>query len=355
MRIGLVIYGSLDTVSGGYLYDRKLVEHLRRAGHSVEIISLPWRNYPRHLLDNFSDDWFQRLRRARVDVLLQDELNHPSLFRVNRRLRHRAVSIVHHLRTSESHPAWLRIFYRAVERQYLASVNGFIFNSETTRAAVEKLLNHAAPNCVVALPAGNRFNPDIDAEQIRARAKSPGALRIVFVGNLIPRKGLHILLDALAQLTSGTWQLAVIGNPNVDRQYTARIRNQIAAQHLTKVRLVGAVQDTALANLLAQSHVLVVPSDYEGYGIVYLEGMSFGLPGIATTAGAASEIITHDENGFLIAPNKSAKLAVCLAALQRDRDRLARMSLSARERFLRQPSWEESMARVNQYLVELIR
>ena len=54
MRIGLLIYGSLDTLSGGYLYDRKLVEHLRQAGDSVEIVPLPWRSYPAHLADNLS-------------------------------------------------------------------------------------------------------------------------------------------------------------------------------------------------------------------------------------------------------------------------------------------------------------
>ena len=354
MRIGLVIYGSLNTISGGYLYDRQLADYLRRAGHSVEIISLPWRNYAAHLADNFSNALYRRLRRARVDVLLQDELNHPSLSRVNQRLqqsrRYPIVSIVHHLRISEAQPAWLKIFYRAIERQYLASVDGFIFNSETTRAAVENLLHRAAPNSVVALPAGDRFNPDIDAGQIRVRAKTPGALRIVFVGNLIPRKGLHILLDALARLSGNTWQLTVIGNPNVDPRYTSRIRSQIAAQHLANVRLVGAIQDSALANILATSQVLAVPSEYEGYGIVYLEGMGFGLPAIATTAGAAREIIDNGVNGFLIAPNNSAKLAVCLAALDRDRDRLCRMSLAARERFLAHPSWDASMARVSTLL-----
>jgi hypothetical protein len=48
MRLGLVIYGSLNTFSGGYLYDRKLVEHLRRAGDEVEIVSLPQRSYAQH-------------------------------------------------------------------------------------------------------------------------------------------------------------------------------------------------------------------------------------------------------------------------------------------------------------------
>ena len=89
MKIGLIIYGRLDTLSGGYLYDRKLVEHLEAAGDEVEIVSLPWEGYGRSLLHNF---WFalaEQLRLADFDLLLQDELNHPSLFWLNRRLRGR--------------------------------------------------------------------------------------------------------------------------------------------------------------------------------------------------------------------------------------------------------------------------
>ncbi|MFL7868236.1 MAG: glycosyltransferase family 1 protein, partial [Anaerolineales bacterium] len=82
MKFGLVIYGSLDTLSGGYLYDRKLVEYLRKQGDSVEIISLPWRNYAAHLTDNFHF----RLP-PDLDLLIQDELNHPSLLSANSRPR----------------------------------------------------------------------------------------------------------------------------------------------------------------------------------------------------------------------------------------------------------------------------
>ena len=53
LKIGLIIYGSIDTLSGGYLYDRMLVDYLRAQGDTVEIISLPWRNYAAHLTDNF--------------------------------------------------------------------------------------------------------------------------------------------------------------------------------------------------------------------------------------------------------------------------------------------------------------
>ena len=64
MKIGLIIYGSLDTLSGGYLYDRMLVRELRRAGHQVEIISLPWRSYPAHLADNARLGWARAVARA---------------------------------------------------------------------------------------------------------------------------------------------------------------------------------------------------------------------------------------------------------------------------------------------------
>src|SRR5512133_273198 len=133
MKIGFVIYGSLDTLSGGYLYDRKLVEYLRTQGDTVEIISMPpgmtgrsdWRNYAAHLGDNFTF----RLPTG-LDILIQDELNHPSLIAANAgKHPYPIISLVHHLRCSELRPKWQNRFYRLVEKAYLNSIDGFIFNS----------------------------------------------------------------------------------------------------------------------------------------------------------------------------------------------------------------------------------
>src|SRR4026207_389980 len=123
MKIGLIIYGSLETLSGGYLYDRKLVEYLRSQQDTVEIISLPWRNYAALLTDNF---WF-RLP-GNLDILIQDELNHPSLIFANRGTHpYPLISLVHHLRCSELRPKWQNDLFRFIEMQYLQSVDGFIF------------------------------------------------------------------------------------------------------------------------------------------------------------------------------------------------------------------------------------
>lgn len=237
MRFGLVIYGSLDTLSGGYLYDRMLVRQLRLLGHEVEVCSLPLRDYANHLEDNFNHAWLARLAGLDVDLLLQDELNHPSLLTANRLLRqHRrfpVVSIVHHLRSSEAHPAPLLPLYRQAERQYLRSVDGLLCNSFTTRQAAQTLAGHRQP-VHVAWPAANHLpGPDLPDHAIAQRAQETGPLRLLFVGNLMPRKGLHTLLDALGQVDRSLWQLTVVGRQDVDYAYAKLIGRQVAAMGAT--------------------------------------------------------------------------------------------------------------------------
>ena len=158
MKIGLLIYGSLDTVTGGYIYDRHMAAHLVSQGDQVEIISLPWRNYTHHLLDNFSATLRQRLLNLEVDLLIQDELCHPSLFMINSRLRGKVeypiIALVHHLRSSEEHPRWTRWLYRRIEKAYLNTVDGCICNSRTTLSTVDSFTPHLPPN-VVAYPGAD--------------------------------------------------------------------------------------------------------------------------------------------------------------------------------------------------------
>jgi glycosyltransferase involved in cell wall biosynthesis len=359
VRIGLIIYGSLKTLTGGYLYYRMLVEHLRRQGDEVEIISLPWRSYGRHLGDNFSHELWHRLRRAPFDALLQDELNHPSLFWLNRRLRryvrYPIVTIVHLLRCSEPRPAWQNRLYRWVEACYLTGLNGLIFNSQTTRTVVETLVGLHRPG-VVAYPGWDHLPPRLTPAQIEARTQQPGALRLLFIGNLTPVKGLHTLLRALTQLPSDEWCLTVVGSLTMDPVYVHAIRRQIAASGLhDRIRLLGACPNADVATHLTQHQVLAVPSLYEAFGIAYLEAMGFGMPVIASTAGAAHELITHAEHGFLVNPGDAPTLAQHLHILQHDRERLRHMSLAAYRRAQRHPTWAEGAGRVRELLQSLAR
>jgi glycosyltransferase involved in cell wall biosynthesis len=353
MRIGFVIYGSLDTVSGGYLYDRKLVEYLRTQGDSMEIISLPWRNYAAHLTDNFHF----RLP-ANLDILIQDELNHPSLIAANAgKHSYPVISLVHHLRCSELRPKWQNDLYRIVEKKYLQSVDGFIFNSQTTKNVVKGLMVKERPS-IVAYPPTDRFGDVISENEIKERANSR-ELRILFLGNVIERKGLHTLLNALASVGQNgilSYRLDVVGSLDSEPKYAQEMQRNASIPSLrSSVTFHGALDNGLLKEMLRQAHVLVVPSSYEGFGIVYLEGMAFGLPAIGTMAGAASEIIADGETGYLVEPDDSKTLAARLTSFANDRGLLARMSIKALRRYKAQPKWEQTANQIREFLYERIR
>jgi glycosyltransferase involved in cell wall biosynthesis len=347
MKIGFLIYGSLDTLSGGYLYDRKLVEYLRAQGDTVEIISLPWRNYAAHLTDNLSFNL-----PVNLDILIQDELNHPSLIGANRgKHPYPIISLVHHLRCSELRPNWQNNFYRVVEKNYLQSVDGFIFNSKTTRGVVNSLLGNSMPS-VAAYPPTDRFGEAISEDEINERSKSK-ELRILFLGNVIERKGLHTLLQALfiLQPSREAFILDVVGSLITEPNYAKQMQEFVTKNHLSSfIFLHDALDNEPLKQKLKQAHILIVPSSYEGFGIVYLEGMAFGLPAIGTTAGAAGEIIEHEKTGYLIEPNDSAALAAHISQLASDRNLLTELSLNARKRYMQQPSWNETAGQIRAFL-----
>lgn len=353
MRIGFIIYGSLDTVSGGYLYDRKLVEYLRAQGDIVEIISLLWRNYAAHLTDNLHFRLPDVITNKKFDIVIQDELNHPSLIFANRRPHPcPIVSLVHHLRCSELRPKWQNGLYRVVEKKYLQSVDGFIFNSKTTQNVVNGLVNHGKPSVIAYPPTDRFYGLVISEEEIRERARS-GELRVLFLGNVIHRKGLHTLLNVVRRQKSNV-RVDVVGGLKAEPVYVAQMQEFIRTNDLSPfVYLHGPLDNEPLIKMYKQAHVMVVPSSYEGFGIIYLEGMGFGLPAIGTTAGAAGEIITHGEDGYLIEPEDNVMLAKILDELSLNRDLLARLSLNALKRFKSQPRWEETAKSISKFLYEM--
>jgi glycosyltransferase involved in cell wall biosynthesis len=349
LKVGFIIYGSLDIMSGGYLYDRKLVESLRMRGDQVEVISLPQRNYPAYLTDNFSF----RLPRG-FDILIEDELNHPSLLSANAD-KHPCpvISLVHNLHSLEPRPAWQNGLYRIFERIHLNSVDGFIFNSETTHNAVNAL-TQGGKHFIIANPPTDRFGSQINEIQIHSRANEPTPLRLLFLGNVIPLKGLHFLVEAIRYQPS-TFNLDVVGSLTGDPGYAKKIRQSVVKHDLSHiVHFYGILDNEPLMERFRCAQVMVIPSSYEGFGISYLEGMGFGLPAIATTSGAASEIIKNGENGFLIPPGNSSVLADRLTTLSRDRKLLEQMSINAVQRLQQQPVWEQTADRIRGFLLNML-
>ncbi len=357
MRIGLIIYGRLETLTGGYLYDRIVAQGLAALGHTVEVVSLAGGTYLQRLGQGLSPALYRRLRTGRFDLLIQDELCHPSLFLLNRRLHRQAgppvVALVHHILCKETRPRWQNMLLSIAERSFLASADGFILNSETTRRTVASLVAHHRPQ-VVAYPAGNRFGSPLSTDAIGRRARRPGPLELLFLGHVIPRKGLLPLIEALAGVNREFWRLSIVGSLGFDPAHARR------AQQLTRqlglsdsVRFLGPLPDDELVKIFATSHLFCMPYAYEGFGIAILEAMAFGLPAFGCRDGAAVETIRHGTNGFLLRPGDMAGLAPLLVKLHRDRGALQRMALSARRTYINSPTWQDGVQAIDRFLQQM--
>ena len=356
MEIGLVVYGGLDETSGGFRYDRRLVDYLRQRGDTVDVIALPWRDYWRGVVDGLRPTVATRLNRS-VDVLLQDELCHPSLWRQNRRLTRpgAVVALVHHVGSDDQRGRFPRL-QRWIERRYLDSVDGAVCTSAFTRRRASALGADLGES-LVAPPAGRVEDAATDATAVRKRA-ADGPLRITFVGNLLPRKDLLTLLsgvDTLARRHECTdWKLTIVGSHEVDPSYAAAAVDRAAELGIDdRVAFTGEVDDDELTTVLEASHVLCVPSRYEGFGMVYLEAMEYGVVPIASANGGAGEFIRGGDNGFLVDPGDADRIAALLADLAADRNRLADLGVAALDTAAAHPSWDETMAEVRSLLAQL--
>ena len=357
MHIGLLIYGDINTLSGGYLYDRKLVDYLRSQGDSVEIISLPENSYPGNLLSTEIPDTIRirdKGKNNKFDVLVQDELVHPSCLGINRKLKTLLgcpiISLVHLLKSSVPAPLFKKALIAYFEKKYLQSVDGLVLNSQSTKAEAEKLLDEKLPAHIVAVPCADHF-PESDTQDAKQTYDDSGIFKILFVGNISRQKGLHVLIDSIAKLEDARISLTVVGDGNKDPGYMAELRSKLNSyKYQEQVVFKGSQAGETLQALYRQHHVFIMPSVNEAYGIAYLEAMQFGLPVIASKQGGSKEFIRHGENGFLIEPEDSKHLAELISLLINNNQQLRRLSDNAIESFKQHPRWQDSCRKIRDFL-----
>jgi glycosyltransferase involved in cell wall biosynthesis len=387
MRIALVIYGSLEQVSGGFIYDRALLGALAARGHQIDVVALPWHSYARAIASSaFHRCAHPWLDATDYDVVIEDELVHPSLFAVasfagarfagasssggggageRRPVR---VALVHNLRSNQPRAGWRRL-EAAIESRYLSGIDGVIAVCTRTCDDVQVLTNLALP-ALVARPGRDHLRPAVDDAMIAARARAPGPLRILHAAAVRPHKGLARLLDALARAAHRT--SGAQGNPRGDAPaldftldvvgaiprcaHARAIRRTIAARGWAgRVRLHGELRGEALHSLFRGSQLFALPSDREAYSLACLEALGFGLPVLATAAGGLAEMITDGQEGFLIAPDAIAAWAARLTELGADRARLGAMGRAARARYQAHARWSDVAGAVEGFLLERIR
>ena len=153
---------------------------------------------------------------------------------------------------------------------------------------------------------------------------------LLFVGRLRIRKGVEVLLEALAGELKGTVAKLVIAG---DGEHRAALEERTAALGLgDRVTFLGRQSAGAIDGLLARARALVVPSTYEGMPLVVLEAMEAGVPVIASAVSGIPEVVANGETGWLVPPENSTALARAVREATNDPEEARRRGENGRRR-----------------------
>ena len=238
-----------------------------------------------------------------------------------------------------------RILNSLILSMYIKSFNSIVTTSNYLKKEIIKFKGNS--NGVVAIgAAGNRR---LKVERFN-KQRSGTTIRLLCVGHIREIKGQLILIEALKYLDDLNWILILVGDTSSkDQYYEKTLFNKIRIYELSK-RIIfrGKLEGESLSEEYRTSDILIVPSLYEGYGMVVREGMSFGLPIVASNVGGIPEQIRDGIDGFLVPPGDSHALAKSLQTLIGNPDLRINMVTSGRKRLNELPTWDDVCERFYQ-------
>ncbi|WP_240790200.1 glycosyltransferase family 4 protein [Roseomonas sp. HF4] len=292
--IHLLVPGPFDAISGGYIYDRRMVDGLRALGAAVEVVELPG-SHPAP--DEAATDGARAaLAALPADArIVIDGLGLPAFLPLAQDLaERRAVALIHHPTALEHGvPEATRTALKARERALFRACARIVCTSPLTARRLPEEFG-ADPERIGVVEPGTDPAP-------RATGSGGPGCAILSVGTLVPRKGHDVLLHALARLTDLDWSLTVAGDERRDAVHAHGLR--ALAEELgiaSRVTFAGEVAGDALEALYARADLFALATRWEGYGMAAAEAMARGLPLAITAGGAIAEVVA--EGSAIVSP-----------------------------------------------------
>jgi glycosyltransferase involved in cell wall biosynthesis len=334
-EIVFAIPGDLSLPTGGYAYDRRLLAEWREMDVAARHLPLP-EGFPNPNEADLAQTGRAILSQPYDGVLLIDGLAYGAFPEsIAAGLAGRVVALVHHplgLETGLT-PAQATEFIRreTAALRYAAAV---IASSETTKRLLVADFAVPAERVTVA-------EPGVDPAE-RAVGSDGESVELLAVGSLVPRKGYDVLIAALAGLADKPWRLTIVGADDRVPATTAALQAQIAAAGLPgRIRLAGVLDQAELHAAYAGADLFVMPSLFEGYGMVLTEALARGLPILCTTGGAAAET-APDDAALKVPPGDAAALRAGLARLLDERHERQRRADAAWHAAGALPRWRRT-------------
>ena len=325
MKLALIVPAPFSAISGGYLYDRRMVDGLRALGHAVEVIELAGRH-------PLPDDVAEAAARAALGtdaVPVIDGLGLPAFAPDAVR---GAIGLIHHptaLETGQDAEA-----LRLRERALFPAMARLI---ATSRHTAERLVAEfgVAPDRVGVVEPGTEPAP---------RAVGGGAqVHILSVGTLVPRKGHDVLLRALSRLTDLDWALTIVGEPRdpVHAHGLAALAVELGIAQ--RVTFAGGLSGPELEAAYARSDIFALATHWEGYGMAAAEALARGLPCAITAGGAIADVVPRAAC-VLAQPGDHASLSRALRRVIFDPALRTQMANAAWAAGQALPRWEDRAA-----------
>ncbi|MGE0052599.1 MAG: glycosyltransferase family 4 protein [Hyphomicrobium sp.] len=332
------IPGDIKSPTGGYAYDRRVIEMLPAFGVNVQHLALA-SDFPNPSKADIADAISLVAETPDDATVLFDGLAFGAIPQDRLTLSgRRIIAVVHHplyLETGLAHAR--KVELKASEAAALERADHIVVTSRTTARILRDELGVDRDKITVA-------EPGTDPAQ---RATGTGApLHILAVGAVSPRKNYESLIEALSALKDIDWKLTIAGAIDRHPACVDSLRERIAEEGLSeRVTLSGKVVPATLDRFYDSTDLFVSASLFEGYGMVIAEAMARGLPIVTTTGGAAADT-AHSTAALHVQPGNTAEMAAALRKALSDkrvRDKLADASWEIGRTL---PTWHETARRI---------
>ena len=341
----LVVPGRLDARTGGSIYDRRVVEGLRKRGWFVEVLELDASfPYPTAASLAHADRALAAVRSGTIAIVDGLALGAMPDLIAREASRLRIAALVHlPLAATVGLGRNTAARFRKAERLALGAAALIVVTGRATLPLIARY--KLAPDRVVVVEPGTDGAPlarGSGGNRAGAGAGRTRPLELLSVATVHPGKGHDMLLEALAAVPCQSWRLTCAGSLTRHPKTADRVRAMVKDLGLEdRVSLVGDLGGPALAACYDVADVFVLATRQETYGMAVAEALARGLPVVATMTGAIPELV-GDGAGLLVPVGDTQALVEALSRVLDDADLRASLAESARRVRHRLPDWDET-------------